>query len=308
MLSDRKTQDKDDARALTILDETLELLLERDPAEGSRITSIHLTPFFTVIEVDGFYLGAAMSYYRLGPRVQAEVESRIEALLARDPLLLGWLLRGQAPDLPLGAQADQRLLLETALRAAVASALSAPWLILGGDSTFAVGSAPRLDPFARASRALVVGFGGYVPWLAGVPHIARLDICDLSYSSRREEMDGFARAHERSQPGKVITLSDGHDLPELMAQADVLAITGSALSNGTMEKLLSHVPPGLPVVVQGQTAAIHPVALFRRGVHVVQTTLKPPALLALARRDSTGDAMRGLLEDSRLPWLCLTPR
>jgi hypothetical protein len=293
---------------MTILDETLGVLLKRSLTSASRITAMRLTPFFTVVEIDGAYLGASMSYYGLAREVQDQTESALMDRIPRDPLLTGWLLNGQRPDLPLGEQADQTVALETALRAAVTSALSAPWLLLGGDATFSVASVRPGDPFGAIERALVVGFGGYAPGLARARHIKRLDICDLAYSSHPDAMDRFAREHEMRQPGKVIHVSDGRDLPELMARADAVAITGSALSNGTMDDLLSHAPRGRPIIVQGQSGAIHPIALFRHGVTFVQTTLKPRALIDLAREDWTGNAMRGLLEGSRLPPLFMTPR
>ena len=291
--------------ATTILAETLEVLIARNRGDGSRITAIRLTPYFTVIQVDESCVGAVMSYYRLPHAVQGDVESGLESVAARDPLLSDWLLRNKAPDLPLGRHADQLALLESAVMAALTSALSVPWLIVGGDSTFSVRSAGAVDPFAQVGRALVVGFGGYASVLAQAAHVRRLDICDLSYPRRREQMDRFAREHERRQPGKIITVSGGEDLTELMARADAIAITGSALANGTMDGLLARVPAGTPVIVQGQSAAIHPVALFQRGVHLVQTTLKPPELLALAGADTIGARMRGLLDGGSLPWIDL---
>lgn len=291
--------------ATTILAETMEMLIARNRGDSSRITAIRLTPFFTVIQVDGSYLGAVMSYYRLSHAVQADVESELESIAGRDPLLSDWLLGEKAPDLPLGSHTDQLALLETAVLAALTSALSVPWLVLGGDSTFSVRPAGTVDPFAQVGRALVVGFGGYASVLAQATHVRRLDICDLSYQLRREQMDRFAREHERRQPGKIITVSDGEDLTEFMARADAIAITGSALANGTMDGLLARVPAGTPVIVQGQSAAIHPLALFRRGVQLVQTTLKPSELLVLASADWTGTPMKVLLDGGPLPWIDL---
>jgi hypothetical protein len=138
--------------------------------------------------------------------------------------------------------------------------------------------------------------------LAELPGIEHLHVCDLGYSSRRAEMEAFAARY----PLKRITFSDGGDAEARIKASDVLSVTGSALCNGTMERLLSYARGGPVVVVQGQSAAVHPAAFFRRGVHLVATTIKPHELAVAAAADPSGQSLRVFLEGG-LPWIYLVP-
>ena len=193
------------------------------------------------------------------------------------------------------------------LRATVLSALSVGVLAAGGDATFSMSVSPPSGLFSGAERALVIGFGGFMELLANDDSIDELYIHDLAYPIKRSEMDVVVSRYRQRNPGKTITLSDGRDTKERMRGVDLVAITGSALSNGTLDDLL-RMAVGIPrVIVQGQSAAIHPKALFDRGVHLVVTTLKPRELVALAELDPSGDGMRPLLE-GKLPMIYLAPR
>jgi uncharacterized protein len=66
------------------------------------------------------------------------------------------------------------------------------------------------------------------------------------------------------------------DLPEQAAQdylpqADIVAITGTALINHTLESLLALCPPGAFVMVLGPSTPLTPV-LFNYGIHVISGT------------------------------------
>lgn len=56
--------------------------------------------------------------------------------------------------------------------------------------------------------------------------------------------------------------------PELLPQADIIAMTGSALINGTLEGLLAACPPGVPVMVLGPSTPLSPV-LFEHGATIL---------------------------------------
>jgi hypothetical protein len=155
--------------------------------------------------------------------------------------------------------------------------------------------------------ALVIGFGGSMERLAGDPLVRALHIADLFYPSRRQEMDAALEGYRRQDPSKVITFSDGHDTARRLGEVDLVTVTGSALCNGTLDGLLDQARGGPRVIVQGQSAGIHPVALFRRGVSLVMTTLKPRELARRARADPSGSHLKPLLEGG-LPWLYLLPR
>src|SRR5262249_2963769 len=152
----------------------------------------------------------------------------------------------------------------------------------GGDAVCAVSSSPPRDLFAGARSAVVIGFGGYMEPLARAGQIEELHVRDLEYEARRAEMEEAIAEDRRRFPAQVFTIGDGRDTAEQLREADVVAITGSALCNGTLEGLLEQAAGRAWIVVQGQSAAIYPRALFERGARLVVTTLKPPELARLA--------------------------
>lgn len=57
--------------------------------------------------------------------------------------------------------------------------------------------------------------------------------------------------------------------PDILAQADILVITGVTLINHTLEGILSAARPGADIAVMGPTASWLPDPFFNRGVRVV---------------------------------------
>ena len=287
----------------SILDDTLRLLEEEGRLTTKSIRSVHLTSYFTVVELEDGSVGACMSYYGSGPF--GAVRRELGAILAEDPLLIRLLFRGERRG-RWGLPQDQERLLMECLRATVLSALSVGVLVAGGDTTFSVSTSPPSGLFSGAESALVIGFGGFMELLANDASVNELYIHDLAYPIKRSEMDAVVSRYRQRNPGKTISLSDGRDTKERMRGVDLVAITGSALSNGTLDALLG-MAVGIPrVIIQGQSAAIHPKALFDRGAHLVVTTLKPRELVSLAEVDPSGEAMRSLLE-GKLPMIYLAP-
>lgn len=279
-----------------ILDETLLHLQARGAVTGRSLSGVYLNSYFTVVELDDGSVGAGMSYYAWPAPQTQSIQEQLAALRAADPLLVGWLFHDEAPARHLPLPPDQAALLVGSLRTAVVSALSAPSLRAGGDETFAASNTRPFDPFAGAASALVIGFGGYMRTLVhAAPQIRTLHLSDLSYGRHPKKMDAIAEPWRRDHPEKRIILSDGRDTPQRLREVDVVAITGSALCNGTLETLLDQARGGPRVVVQGQSASIHPVALFSRGVQFVATTLKPPELARPAAADPSGSALSSLL-------------
>lgn len=288
----------------TILDETLRRLDEEGQLATKSIRSIHLTPYFTVVELNDGSVGACMSYY--DPDRAGTVRRELGEILADDPLLIGLLFRGERRG-RWGLPGEQGHSLVECLRATVLSALSADILRRGGDRMFETSASPPPALFTGAKRALVIGFGGLMESLAHAEDVRELSVHDLAYGEKRPEMDSLVSRYRERNPDKTITLSDGRDTEERMRGVDLVAITGSALSNGTLDGLL-RMAKGVPrVIIQGQSAAIHPKALFDRGVHLVATAVKPRELVGLAERDPRGETMRPLLEGG-LPSIYLAPR
>jgi uncharacterized protein (DUF4213/DUF364 family) len=91
----------------------------------------------------------------------------------------------------------------------------------------------------------------------------------------------------------------GEDAAErVIPQADVVAITGAALTNHTLDQLLGLCSPAAFVVILGDTAPLSPV-LFDYGVDAVSGTRVVDPLLAL-RCVSEGANFRQILGTKRL--------
>lgn len=266
---------------MPILEETLQHLESHGIAER-RIVELRLGNYFTVIQLDDANVGACMSYYSLPEVELARREDELRERLSSDPLLLCFLFSER----PHGA-------LTGALRATVLSALSSALLRRGGDDGFIAASSPPYDVLDGVSTATVVGFGGYMDTLARDPRVHRLHVSDLRYPQRRREMDGALEAYRQRRPDLSITVSDGRDTARHMAASHLVSITGSALSNGTLEDLLADARSARRVLVQGQSAAIHPRALFDRGAELIVTTIKPRNLVALADMGELARVLEG---------------
>jgi hypothetical protein len=222
----------------------------------------------------------------------SNLDERRHALMAeidKDPLLL----QATTP-------ADDLLLLS--LRVATVSALSAPVIRRGGDQRFIASAAVPGAIFGAARSAVVIGFGGYMQALARSPSIQSLHVADLLYPRRRDEMDRVCARYQSERQGLRMTVSDGNDIWRRLAGADLVCITASTLCNGSMEKLLKATASCAKVIVQGQSGSVHPAEMFRRGVALVSTTLKPPGLI-----DLSDQYLRCTLEGG-LPSIYLSPR
>ncbi len=255
----------------------LEAALERIPRSAfreRRIARIRLGPVFTIVELDDRATGAAMNYSGLSAAEREALRLRLESSLAGDPLLLRATASAGAG------------LAELSLRVAVASALALPAIRAGGDSVFRVSRQAPFAFFDDVRVAVVVGFGGYMRMLARRPGVTELHVVDLGYKRRRVEMDSTAAKYREARPDLSITISgDTESLNRLMPVADVVCLTGSALCNGTMETLLASAAGCKRIIVQGQSAALHPDGLFRSRVAAVTTTIKPSNLIDLADLD-----------------------
>ena len=279
-----------------ILLETLEQLEKEGLLAGRSVQRVCLTQYFHVVELDDGSVGAAMNYAHLTVEEVCALRGQVTALLPGDPLLLHWLFDEDRPWRRLACSPEPGRLLTMSLQVALLSALSAPLFHAGGGEGFVVESHCSEDFFQGARRAVVVGFGGYLRRLVRDEAILELHVVDLKYPDPEGCMEKEIAGYRQEYSRKNITISDGSDIASHLRRADLVTITGSALCNGTLESLLRHAQPQTRVIVQGQSAALHPRALFRRGVDLVVTTIKPPRLVELAERDPVGDPLKPLLE------------
>jgi hypothetical protein len=278
-------------RGMSILDDAL----ERIPAEVRavrRVARVRLTGYFTLVQLDDGSVGAGMSYYRLDAAESRQLARQLEEAAASDPLLLEDLR---------GPSASDRVALS--LRTAVLSALcrSATSSSLAPAQGFEVHERPPFDFFAGASRVVVVGFGGLAVEAAGRASVKRLEIADLTYAMQRTRIEATLDSWRQARPDLDVTAWNGSEIWRAFRRADLICITGSALCNGTMDRLLWDAAGCACVVVEGQSAGVHPLAFFDRGVDLVATTLKPAELL-----DVEVARVQDLLEGG-LPFVYLGP-
>jgi hypothetical protein len=260
-----------------------------------------------VVGIDDRDAAACMSYYRLGSEVCDNLQRQLGDVLPDDPLLYRTLFEESGGWLAKDLAGFDRYMLFMALRATVLCAISARILHEGGDDSFEVSSKSPQELLSGAEHAVVVGFGGYMETLARRVGLKSLHVVDMLYQRRRDEIDSQCQRFRIQFPAKQFSASDGRDLSERLRDADLVSITGSALSNGTLDALLQQTGREKRIIVQGQSSAIHPKCMFESGVDLVATTLKPRGLLSLGATDPSGTAIRAMLEGG-LPWIYLRPR
>jgi hypothetical protein len=291
----------------TVVVETLRYLAGGRHSRPAKISEFHLTRFFTTAELDDGSVGACMSYYSL-PDLNLRVA---ETLLAS--VLTGKTAGEVEPEAILSRLAEavpdsaQCYLLGSAILAAVVSAFSTPSIKAGGDDVFEVRGMRPSGITRDARSALVVGFGGYLEsFLKNECSIERIHVLDFRYASLEARLDSELERFRAEHPGREVTVSSRIE-PDEFAGFDIVAVTGSTLGNGTLERILASVRKGAKVILQGQSACIHPKILFEQGVSLVATTLKPRAATELARQDYSGEALRQLLDNAALPWIYFVP-
>lgn len=179
---------------------------------------------------------------------------------------------------------------EQGLSVAILSALSRPWLSPAAlrQEGFQVErgrrSLSRMAPQARS--VFIIGFGGYLQEALHTPQFRKVVCADYYfrwparadfYRYRLQQMGSVAPATE-------LVLTDGADTERHLRECDLIVITGSALSNGSMESLLAGIPEQATVVVEGLSATFLPRVYFRRHVDYVVQGVVDIDLHAMAQR------------------------
>ena len=282
-------------KSARILDRTLDFLLSKELAGGRRIEEVYLNNYFTVMRLDDDSVGACMSSFHLSPAELEESVRHVRALLPNDPLLLRYI-----------GESCERAGITVSLRAALANALSAPVLRAGGDKSFSVLKTRPNEFFSDIDSAVVIGWGGLFEFLLQRTTALRIHVSELEYKVKKEKIEAKLNRYRAQYPYLELSISDGSDIREHLSTADFLAITGSTLGNGTLDELLSLSRNCRRVILQGQSAGIHPRYLFDAGVHLVVTSIKPIAVAEAAAEDPTGRALLPFFEGG-LPRIYLEP-
>lgn len=108
--------------------------------------------------------------------------------------------------------------------------------------------------FTKAKRVALVGAFG--------PYVRRLEHMGLDFAVVEKNPQTL-----RGDATKYFCPSE--EAPKILAQADVVILTGSAIVNHTINGLLSTVKRGCQVAVVGPTASMVPDPFFRRGVSLM---------------------------------------
>jgi hypothetical protein len=278
-----------------VLEETIQFLMQQPGVAEREVRFVHLNNYFTVVELDDTSVGACMSSFRISVEDLAEKQRAIHSQLEKDPLLFNTTHPHAISDGLAGS-----------IRAAVANALSAPLLRAGEDQFFTSTNDFPSHFFVGVEYAVVIGFGGYLDYLVRKTNVERLHVSDLSYGSRRERMEQTLTRYRRMRRDVKFSISDGTDSATHLKKADFVSITGSTLTNGTFDDLIAECQSCKKVVLQGQSASIHPKKLFESGIQLVATTLKNRSIAKAAFWDPTGDTLRPFLEGG-LPSIYLWP-
>ena len=156
---------------------------------------------------------------------------------------------------------------ERSVGVAALSALSQPFLTPSALS--ARGIALADGDFSRQlkqeDRVGLVGFGGLVRRLRG--RCREVHVTDFR---PRQEFQAMVIADAVTYSPDWVHVHGPEDNREVLGKADAVAITGSALVNGTMAELLGYSRSARLVSVYGASAAFIPDVLFEQGVHMVQ--------------------------------------
>jgi len=147
------------------------------------------------------------------------------------------------------------------------SALSQPFLTPNALTARGIAVADRdfAHQLETEDRVALVGFGGWVSRLRG--RCREVHVTDLR---PRDAFQAMVIADTITYSPDWVHVHGPEDNPKVLGGADAVAVTGSALVNGTMADLLEWSRRARLVCVYGASAAFIPDVLFERGVHMVQ--------------------------------------
>ncbi len=201
----------------------------------------------------------------------ARIKESYARLLASDPLLFQRLR-------------DDHTLVGQSLFTAILSALSQDLLSESVLSHYGLKIVPATNWLTIVERVLrigdtvkMIGYGGALPVFCASKTVRSLQICDFSFRDSKyrdlawREIESFGLDSSR-----VMLSSETAEL-ERSPTSDIYFITGSALCNGTMERLLEQSLGCREVIVQGPSCSVFPLEFFRRSATLLLTTTKSRA-------------------------------
>lgn len=263
---------------MTILHKTLEAISKYVDFNNLIIEDFYFGKPFCVIKLNDGSVGAAMNYHEYAHDAQQNLKKTqllFKYLIKSDPLLINSLFKS-----PISIS---KPLLHT-LRNTLINALSSKLMdnATGDFQVYAnsydiVGLKKRLDSLNFSDQVSIVGFGGILTSILKFPNINNIYVCDLNYKENlyKEKYTETLKGFVKDYSNKKVVLSDGWDYKEQFRKSKYIFITGSALSNGSMEVLLDAAQGAEGIILQGESCFIYPEVLFNDyNVELLMTTKK----------------------------------
>ena len=178
-----------------------------------------------------------------------------------------------------------------AVTMAILNALSAPLCQpeRAAELGFAVlaGRLPLASFWGTGTSLAVVGCGGFLEEAVRLPWLRQVSCLDLNFVTpqRSERYRAYLQqVVDPQRESKEIVLDDGSGAERILAETDLLCVSGSTLCNDTLDSLLQAAGPCRAVVLEGHSAGLWPGLVQPYGVHhVVRTPVDLP-VAALLRR------------------------
>ncbi|MCX6745850.1 MAG: DUF364 domain-containing protein [Candidatus Parcubacteria bacterium] len=262
-----------------ILNKTLDFIKKQTDLQNIYIKEFFIRANFTFVKLSNGQIGTAGNYDVQGNHDRqfkydpVREEQGIYKLIKKDPLLINYF--------KVITSGFQR-----SLYLALISALSQPLLKKNFLLKFSFKSTEiesgkswgeRLLPLIDVKDTVtLIGFGGGL--LAFLQkNVKKLFISDLMFKYKEKLLKKYFEIKKLMKTYNYtgeINFSDGHKNEEIIKQSDLVFITGSALSNGTMEDLLKFSKNCSKIIIQGPSVSIFPIELFKRGATDIFTNIK----------------------------------
>jgi len=287
--------------------DALKAVLQLRGNPSIQIVDLCLETLHAAIQCSDGEAGLALNYDQEGdeqlpPALLRKMAQRLLERIGEEPLLEETLFQcDEAPTL-------------RAVTVAILNALSAPLCHpeRAAELGFAVlpGRLPLLSFWGVGTRLTVVGCGGYLEEAVRLPWSEQVSCLDLNFASpeRSERYRTYLQqVIDPQRKSKQIVLDDGSQSERILAETDLLCISGSTLCNDTFEPMLQAAGGCRAIVLEGHSAGIWPGLLQPFGIHhVVRTPVDLP-VSALLRRYA-GQLERGHAQLGPGPYVdCLFP-
>jgi uncharacterized protein (DUF4213/DUF364 family) len=225
--------------------EDLQGLLKSEPLT---ITDVRIGVFYTAVRLSSNHVGVAFT-----PRDLSDTVCCPRSAAAAPP---AGRMAGQAA-WPLAQYALSPVPLRRAVGVATLNALSALAMarrgVPGGKLLVGIDAVEAAEVGAEDRVAMVGAFIPFIKTLKG--QVADLWVVDKhQHALKQDELSLWRPSHQAT---------------DVLSQASVVIITGSALVEGGIDELLSAASQARQIVLAGPTASPWPPPFFARGVHIL---------------------------------------